>query len=272
MITGTIGSFMQLQKLTNKWEQKKNSKDILSKNERNERENWTKEQRIVNDFHEQLEREKESDRKHAIANKISSGQKLTPEEEQYLGSYDPKALSDYRQTQSERKAYEEKLKNCKTKDEVQKLKTTTLGGELSSLNKVVNDPYISTSEKLKKAQQSLGKTRNILAAEDEFVQAGLYDRLPTEAELLVAAVKEATLENEAESLQNGLNSEEVITEEILTEEQHADTSNPAKDIEKVYNHLIMCQQLEDSLLENSINMILKDDKEKKIGSKLNISA
>lgn len=190
MITGTVRNAVQLQTLTNKWEQKKKSGNVLSKDERNERANWTQEQRMINDYQEQLEKEKEASKKQAIANKISGGQTLTPEEEKYLATYDPQGLADYKQTKSERKAYEEKLKNCKTKDEVQRLKTTTLGKELASLKKVINDPYIPISEKLKKAQQTLGKTNNIQQAEEEFIESGKYDDLPTNCELAIEQAKE----------------------------------------------------------------------------------
>lgn len=234
MITGTIRNAVQLQALNTKWEQKKKTGNVLSKEERNERANWTQDQRMLNDFKEQLEKDKEAGRRNEIANKISSGQKLSPAEEQYLASYDPQGLADYRQTQADRKAYEEKLRHCKTKDEVQRLKTDTIGGELSSFKKVINDPYISISEKLKKAQQILGKTRNIQEAEEEFIATGQYDKLPTEAEQAVERAKERNLDTEAqenvidENIIDENASEERITEEAVTQEVAVDETATSK--------------------------------------------
>jgi hypothetical protein len=110
------------------------------------------------------------------------GGTLTPEEEQYLEKNNPTALQKYKQIKAEKKSYEEKLKTCKTKDEVQRLKTETLGGYLSSMKKVENDPYIPQSEKLAKAQELLAKTRNIEKAEIKFMASAKYQNLPTEAE------------------------------------------------------------------------------------------
>lgn len=197
MITGTVRNAVRLQSLTNKWEQKKQSGEVLSKQERNARENWTQEERMLDDYKHQLAEEKENGKKNAIANKISGGQTLTPEEERYLASYDPQALSEYRQTQNERKAYEEKLKHCKTKDDVKQLKTTTLGNQLSSLKQVINDPHIPLNEKYKKALQALGKAKNVQEAEKEFIDSGAYEKLPTQEEIDVKKEQENRSEEEA---------------------------------------------------------------------------
>lgn len=45
MITGTIQNAVKLNMLATKWEQKKESGNVLSKKELNERANWTPEQR-----------------------------------------------------------------------------------------------------------------------------------------------------------------------------------------------------------------------------------
>lgn len=202
MITGTVRNAVRLQSLTNKWEQKKQSGEVLSKEERNARENWTKEERMLDDYKHQLAEEKENGKKNAIANKISGGQTLTPEEERYLASYDPQALSEYRQTQNERKAYEEKLKHCKTKDDVKQLKTTTLGNQLSSLKQVINDPHIPLNEKYKKALQALGKAKNVQEAEKEFIDSGAYEKLPTQEEVNIEEAQGS--QNNSEQISSGV--------------------------------------------------------------------
>jgi len=289
LFSGSVQDAVKLNMLNSKWEQKKNTGNALSKEELNKRENWTPEQRQLNEFQEQLQKQKEGNKRTEIYNKISSGQKLSPEEEQYLGSFDPKSLSEYRQTQAERKAYEEKLKNCKTKDEVQRLKQTSLGVEFSSLKKVLNDPYIPISEKLKKAQQALGKTLNFQEAEAEFVESGEYDKLPSEAEQAIERAKESNAQNE---INNALvedaseKNEELVTEteenskdlddsseiqeasQKLSEVKSKEASNedPAKEIEEIYNRLVLRKQLED----DSDKLVITDQ-EKKVGKNFNFS-
>lgn len=178
----TIYNTVRLQNLNQKWTQKKESGQVLTKKERNEREKWTSEDWMLQHFKEEMASNKEASKRTELDNKIISGGVLTPEEEQYLEQNDPEKLKKYRQMKAEKKAYEEKLRKCKTKDEVQRLKTQTLGGYLSALKKVENNPNIPMSEKLAQAQQYLAKTRNIQDAEAKFMATAQYQELPTEAE------------------------------------------------------------------------------------------
>lgn len=306
MITGTIRNAVQMQALNNKWEQKKKEGNVLSKQERNERASWTQDQRMMNDFKEQLEKDKENGKKNEIANKISSGQQLTPDEEKYLASYDPQGYAEYKQTQNERKAYEEKLKHCKTKDEVHRMKTNAIGGYLSSFKKIVNNPNISISEKLKQAQQFLGKVRNIDEAEKKFIATGKYAKLPTEAEQQEERAEERELENELRAAKAEENNEEMAVEndESLSEEITSDESldnassekmmkdkNIASDtsleqkvkkhkaerkadepqelmaeFEVLYNHLKLSSQL-----EKGSDRKVESESEKYVGKKVNLS-
>lgn len=287
LFSGTVQNAVKLDMLNNKWEQKKNSGNALSKEDLKARENWTPEQRMLNTYQEQLKDQKEGNKRSEIYNKISSGQKLTDEEERYLASYDPQSLSEYKQTQAERRAYEEKLKHCKTKDEVHRLKQVKLGTELSSLKKILNDPVIPLSEKLKKAQQVLGKTRNIQEAEAKFVESGAYDKLSTEEEQAIKRAKEKSVQNE---INNALvednakkdkvddsskiavsdnDSKEIneTTQElnaIKKDDLKSDTS--ADEIEEIYNRLVLRKQL-----ENQSDKEVVTEEEKKVGRKFNIS-
>lgn len=290
LFSGTVQNAVKLDMLNNKWEQKKNTSNALSKEELNKREKWTPEQRMLNDYQEQLKKQKEGNKRTEIYNKISSGQKLSPEEEQYLASFDPKSLSEYRQTQAERKAYEEKLKKCKTKDDVQRLKQTSLGVEFSSLKKVLNDPCIPLSEKLKKAGQVLGKTRNFQEAEAEFIESGAYDELPTEAEQAIERAKENNVQNEINNalVENASEENEEFVDEAeektnasdkdsseikeasqkLSEAKYREVANedPGKEIEEIYNRLVLRKQLE----EDADKLVITEQ-EKKLGKKFNLS-
>ena len=290
LFSGTVQNAVKLDMLNNKWEQKKNTSNALSKEELNKREKWTPEQRMLNDYQEQLKKQKEGNKRTEIYNKISSGQKLSPEEEQYLASFDLKSLSEYRQTQAERKAYEEKLKKCKTKDDVQRLKQTSLGVEFSSLKKVLNDPCIPLSEKLKKAGQVLGKTRNFQEAEAEFIESGAYDELPTEAEQAIERAKENNVQNEINNalVENASEENEEFVDEAeektnasdkdsseikeasqkLSEAKYREVANedPGKEIEEIYNRLVLRKQLE----EDADKFVITEQ-EKKLGKKFNLS-
>lgn len=181
ILSGTIASTVQLQMLNNKWMQKKESGNVLSKQELNERSTWTSEQFMIADFQDQLEHNREAEKRQKIDNKIMSGGSLSPEEISYLEKNDPVALKKYRETKEEKESYKEKLRQCKTKEEVDRVKLQKLG-ELESSLSSINDPAIPKSAKLAKAQEILAKTNNIEAAHLEFVKSADYQSMPTDEE------------------------------------------------------------------------------------------
>lgn len=179
---GTVYNTIRQATLNSKWQLKKESKDILSKSERNERANWSSEEWMKQNFKDQLENDKEASKRTDIDNKVMSGGTLSPEEEKYLEQKDPAAYQKYKQTKLEKKAFEERLKKCKTKEEVEKLKVEKLGSILSSFKKIENNPYISKSEKFKKAKEMIAQTKNLTDAEAKFKRTLEYDELPTQAQ------------------------------------------------------------------------------------------
>lgn len=189
MISGTVKNAVQLQVLNNKWQQKKDS-GKLTKDERNARENWTKEDYLIQDIKEQAEQNRKAEHDTRIDNKIMAGGTLTPDEEKYLEQNNPEALKKYKEIKAEKKLYEEKLKKCRTKEEVERVKLNTMGEYASALKKVVNDPLIPKSEKLAKAREMLAKTNNVQNVHISFVNSSEYEELPAEGEEAVERTKE----------------------------------------------------------------------------------
>ncbi len=209
ILSGTIASTVQLQMLNNKWMQKKESGNVLSKQELNERSTWTSEQFMIADFQDQLEHNREAEKRQKIDNKIMSGGSLSPEEISYLEKNDPAALKKYRETKEEKESYKEKLRQCRTKEEVDRVKLQKLGELESSLSSVVNDATIPKSAKLAKAQEILAKTNNIETAHLEFVKSAEYQSMPMEEE-----------KKEQEAADNEISGE--ITSDEITDSKKAD--------------------------------------------------
>lgn len=189
MISGTVKNAVQLQVLNNKWQQKRDS-GKLTKDERNARENWTKEDYLIQDIKEQAEQNRKAEHDTRIDNKIMAGGTLTPDEEKYLEQNNPDALKKYKEIKAEKKLYEEKLKKCRTKEEVERVKLNTMGEYASALKKVVNDPLIPKSEKLAKAREMLAKTNNVQNVHISFVNSSEYEELPAEGEEAVERTEE----------------------------------------------------------------------------------
>lgn len=217
ILSGTIASTVQLQMLNNKWMQKKESGNVLSKQELNERSTWTSEQFMIADFQDQLEHNRETHKRQKIDNKIMSGGSLSPEEISYLEKNDPVALKKYRETKEEKESYKEKLRQCKTKEEVDRVKLQKLGELESSLSSVVNDPTIPKSAKLAKAQEILAKTNNIEAAHLEFVKSADYQSMPTDDE-----------KKEQDAADNDI-SDEITDSEKANNTESTDTTDNTQD-------------------------------------------
>lgn len=117
-----------------------------------------------------------------IRTKLAAGKKLTQEEMDYLEKHDPQTYQQVKAIEAEQKSYEKKLKNCKTKEEVQQVRTERVAASLSVVNNVKNNPAIPEGAKLGIAWQELQKNMAMEEAVRKFVESGRYAQLPTEAE------------------------------------------------------------------------------------------
>ena len=225
MIAGTVKNAVKLDMLTKSWEQKKSSNQILSKQERNARANMSPEQRQLEQFKEELAHNREQSRNNELANKIMNGEDLTPEEEKYLAQNNPGQLSNYRRAKAERQAYEEKLQKCKTKDEVQRLKTNTMNAYLAELKAAPGEA------KAAKAMELLGKVRNVQKAELHFIESGGYAQLPTEADEAKDRAEERSKENEEtlEILKESADALDENTELMEAEDNIEEDTEPLRD-------------------------------------------
>ena len=190
MITGTIYNAGKMLEMTQKWEQKKSSGNILKKEE------LSPEEQQLKMYQEQLEREREGNEYSSIYAKIQSGQELSPAEEDKLRAKDPKMYMEYKADRMEQEAYEKKLKNCKTKEEAERLHVNRMNGKLSELKSIVNNPNIPKSEKLKEAQRILGDTTKTAQIFHTFTKSAEFKELPTEEEVMEAKQAEAQLREE----------------------------------------------------------------------------
>lgn len=199
MFTGTVKNAVKLQMLENKWQEKKNN---INENKKTQSE-MTQEERMLANFQEQAEKERESNKHADTYNKLKSGGKLTSEEISYLEEHDPEALRKYREDQAEKAAYERELKNCKTKEDVDRVKMNKLGNFAVQAKKITNDPYIPLDKKLELMNQLNNKLCLVNEAHEDFVKSEQYRDMPTEGELQEERTEEA-LERQEEMQSMGV--------------------------------------------------------------------
>lgn len=175
MIIGRIHDTVRLAGLTAKWEQKK-------QNIGKKQVELTPEERQLEHFMEQLEDIREGNEYAQIGNKINSGAKLTPEEIEYLRRENPQALQAYEEIQQEKENYKRQLKNCRTKEEVEKLKQQKMGEFMAAAKKADTNPNIPKEQKLAILAKILAKVLVVEEVHYEFTKSLAYQSLPTEEE------------------------------------------------------------------------------------------
>lgn len=173
IIVGTIRESVNLASLDSKWQQKK-------QNPNKNTDNLTAEERQLQRFQEQADSIRESKKPAEIDAKLQAGGKLTAEEIEYLKKNDPEALKEYEEVQRERESYKKQLKNCKSKEEVEKLKMTRMGQYMSEAKTIINDPHIPKAQKYKLMKKMLKKTSAVEVEQEKFLQSLKYAKLPDE--------------------------------------------------------------------------------------------
>ena len=165
-----------------------------------------------------------------IRTKLANGKKLTREEMEYLQKNDPQTYQKAKSIEAEQKSYEEELKKCKTKEDVERVRMNRTAASLSAVNNVKNNPAIPEGAKLGLIWQELMKNKAMEEAINKFVESGRYAQLPTEAEKMKAEkelkeAKEAELGIEApEEKAESSGEKESVEKENGAEHVKEDTS------------------------------------------------
>ena len=177
-MAGTIKRSVRMAALDQKWQQKKNSfgQDQKKLSE------MTAEERQLQDFREQAKQMRKSQKHANIDAKLAAGDKLTPEEIEYLRQNNPQALRDYEETQRERENYKRALRNCRTKEEVERLKYTKMGQFMAEAKKISSNACIPKGKKVALLKRILQQATAVEDEHREFLKTSRYASLPTEEE------------------------------------------------------------------------------------------
>ncbi len=169
---GTIKSAVKLAELDSKWQQKKeNAGKCFQQKE------LSFEEQQIEAFKEDMEKMRENDSYASIYTKLKSGKKLTHKEAEYLQKKDPQAYADYKIAEAEKEGFKKKLKNCKTKEEVRKLKTLQMGNFLSQAKTISNNPNIPKGKKMELLGKIMGRVLGLNEVYTEFVKSSDYTNL-----------------------------------------------------------------------------------------------
>ncbi len=145
-IMGSVNTYTKTMKLQTQWNLKQQSGDYTShKKSLDEwistaQETLKKSRRGL--YGNQDDDEEGNKKLNNIMQKIYAGKKLTQKERQYLQAKNPQAYEKLRASEQEQKAFEKKLRLCRTKEEVQRLKMTQLASSMAIVGSVQNNSKI----------------------------------------------------------------------------------------------------------------------------------
>ena len=112
---GSISQFTKTSALKTQWNLKKKSGNVTGHSK------GLDDFLSVGNASSQAGQEAENEKMGKITAKVNAGAKLTEKEMEYLKEKNPQLYEKLRQIEREQKAYEEALRHCKSKDEVQSL-------------------------------------------------------------------------------------------------------------------------------------------------------
>lgn len=122
------------------------------------------------------------ERLQSIRDKMDAGEPLSVSEREFLKANDPQAYADLEAEEAEQRAYEEELKRCRTKQDVQRLRTRWLGASMSRMRAAEHNPNVSPERKKETFAQEKRRMDRVEASTKAFVKIGAYARLPDEGE------------------------------------------------------------------------------------------
>lgn len=196
-IMGSVNSYTKTMKLQTQWNLKQKNGDYSS--HKKSLEEWldtTQQALKKNQAGANQDDDEGKKRLNNIMQKIYAGKKLTDKERRYLQAKNPQAYEKLRATEREQKAFEQKLRQCKTKEEVQRLKMNQIASSLSTVKSTINNPNIPQSKKLEICMQEKVRMDRMEQSTRAFVASGEYNRLPTEAEEAKARKEEKQKQTE----------------------------------------------------------------------------
>ncbi len=169
---GSINNYIKTSDMRLNWQIKKKTNDFTPATEKER-------------FQQQIaeEHNKKDTTLSSIHSKIEQGTELSAYEMNYLKDKEPLTYQKLKNLESEKKSYKKSLENCRTKEEVEKLKISKINASLSTIKNVENNPHIPESKKLEIAQEENRRVAEIEKITVKFINSEKFEKLPDETEI-----------------------------------------------------------------------------------------
>ena len=178
MSIGSLNSYLKNLKLQSQWTLKQQSGDYGAKGK--SLEEWL--DGSLSQSQEAAYGERGDKALRKIHQKLEAGGRLTQKEREYLQKHDPESYRELVNQEREQRAYEQELRRCRTREEVEQLRMTRINTSLARVRAVENNPHIPLSKKLEIAMAEKQRVDRVTESTRRFVASGEYAELPTRAE------------------------------------------------------------------------------------------
>ncbi len=184
MMMSSLNTYTKNMKMQMKWKQKQSSGNYTNQATALKKETVSKEQpkSAEEAMLESLQTDSSTSMMQQIRAKMAAGKRLSAKEMDFLKENDPQTYQKAKEIEMEREAYERELKQCKTKEEVQRVKLSHAAAAMASVKEIESNPNIPKGEKLALMMQELAKSNALGDSERAFAMSKDYKSLPTEAE------------------------------------------------------------------------------------------
>ncbi len=181
-ITPSARAYAKNLKLEMKWRIKRDSGDVTAHDK-----NYKNYANYMNAVEGNQTGQPDRKKLNEIIQKAMDGGKLTREEKEYLRANDSFTYQRIQSAEREQKLYEQELRRCKSKEEVQRVRMGHLNGTLMTVKSAANNPHISADKKREILATEKLRCDKIETSTRLFIRRGEYAKLPSKAEEIKAA-------------------------------------------------------------------------------------
>jgi len=216
-VAGSVYDLVKNMKLEMKWQERKNNLFKLKKIEEDPR---------ITQLKEQAENLRKSNLKSSIDGKLKAGLSLTTGELDYIRSNEPDLYQKALEIERERKQYRKELESCKTKEDVERLKSRKMQGFITEANSIKSNPNIPIEKKIERLEQISRRMMAINNEHGSFIKTTKYAKLPTEKDKQKDKKKDSILwvdENSIDYLKEMKGIIDKVSSDFKTEKQYVES-------------------------------------------------
>lgn len=183
MTIGSVNSYMKTLRLQTKWNMKKAGGDVTGRTAKQE-----ENARVVELYQQQSDERRKNgdDELERVLNKMYAGGKLTQEERKLVKEKAPEEYQKLEEAERRQQQFEQDLRRCKTKEDVQRLKMTYAGMSMDRVHfiehKILHNKNVPEGKKLALIKLEALKQRQTEERVAKFIRDGEYAKLPTDRE------------------------------------------------------------------------------------------